>query len=307
MLYTITLSPTLDRTIDVEEIIYDDVNEIIDERKRAGGRGIDVSRVIKELGGQSIAFGFIGGYNGLELEGRLINEGVLCDFTRIHDEIRSNVIIYQRKKNLQTLLSTGDPEVKSFEITALYNKIREVPAESYVVLSGTMPKGMSENFFAQVITTLKEKGVKVILDADQDVLKKGVSAGPYLVKPNIHEFGRLIEKNITDMGDIRKEAEPYLNLVEYVVVSAGARGVIGVSKGGLYHVMPPKVKVRSSIGAGDSLVAGIVYVLSNGGTFEEALTLGVACGTASTLNPGNNLCVKEDVDIIKKEIIIKKF
>ena len=307
MIYTITQSPALNRTVEVEEIIYDDINDIMEEKNSAGGKGIDVSRVIKELGGQSVALGFIGGYNGVELEGRLVNEGILCDFTRINNENRSNIIIYQRKKNLQTLLSTCDTEVKPFEISAFYTKIRELPGDSYVVLGGAMPKGINDNFFAQLITTLKEKGVKVILDADEEVLAKGVDAGPFLIKPNIHEFGRLIGKNITDIDEIFDEAKPYLGVVDYIVVSAGARGVAGVSREGNYRVMPPKVKVRSSIGAGDSLVAGIVFVLSKGGSFEEALTLGVACGTASTLNPDNKLCTKEDIDIIKKNIIIKKF
>lgn len=307
MIYTITQSPVLIRTVDVEEIVYDDVNEVLEEKKIAGGKGIDISRVIKELGGQSITLGFIGGYNGSELEGRLVNEGILCDFTRINDEIRSNIIISQRKKNLQTLLSTSGPEVKPFDISALYNKIREVPSDSYVVLGGSMPKGISDNFFAQVITTLKEKGVKVILDADGEVLARGLNAGPCLIKPNIHEFGRLVGKNISDIEEIFEEAKPYLGVVDYVVVSAGARGVVGVSKEGSFHVVPPKVKVRSSSGAGDSLVAGIALVFSKGGSFEESLVLGVACGTASKLNPGNMLCTKEDVDIIKKDVIIKKF
>jgi 6-phosphofructokinase 2 len=307
MIYAITLSPILNRTIDVEEIIYDDCNQIVEGRSRPEGRGIDVSRVIKEMGGQSIALGFIGGYAGLELEGRLINEGIVCDFIRINDEVRTKTIIYQRKKNLQTLLCTARPEVNSFEIAAFYNKIKEIPADSFVVLGGAIPRGISDNFFAQVTTTLREKGVKVILDADEEVLKRGVNAGPHLIKPNIHEFGRLIGKTVTDLEEVFHEAKPYLNLVEYIVVSAGPRGVAGVSKEGNYLVTPPKVKVRSSIGAGDSLVAGMVFVLSKGGSFEEALALGVACGTASTLNAGGGLCVKEDIEAVKKDVIIKTF
>jgi len=307
MIYTITQSPSLNRTVEVEEIIYDDANEVIEEKNAVGGKGIDISRVVKELGGQSVALGYVGGYNGLEVEGRLINEGIVCDFTRINDEIRSNIIIYQRKKNLQTLLSTYGPEIKPFEISALHNKVREVPNESFVVLCGSMPKGMSDNFFAQLITTLKEKNVKVVLDSDDEALARGLNAGPFLIKPNIHEFGRLINKNINDMNDILEEAKPYLNMVDYIVVSAGARGVVGVSRAGNYHVVPPKVKVRSSLGAGDSLVAGIVFALNKGDSFEESLALGVACGTATTLKPGNTLCTKEDIDIIKKDVIIKKF
>jgi len=306
MIYTITLSPSLGRVIDVEELIYDDVNKIEDERRRAAGKGIDVSRVIRELGGQSIALGFIGGYNGLELEGRLINEGIVCDFTRINSETRTNNIVYQKKKKLQTLLSAYEPEVYPIEISSFFNKIKEIPMHSYVIISGNTPKGINENFYAQMIITLKAKGVKVILDADGEPLRRGVDAGPYLIKPNIHEFGRLVENNLTKVEEIIDYAKPYQNSVEYIVVSMGARGVVGINEHVKYLVTPPKIKVRSSIGAGDSLVAGIVFAMYQGRTFEDALALGVACGTASALNPGNELCKREDIEIIKKDVIIKK-
>ena len=307
MIYTITQSPVLNRTVEVEEIIYDDINEIVEAKNSVGGKGIDISRVIKELGGQSVVLGFVGGYNGIEVEGKLVNEGIVCDFTRINDESQTKIIIYQRKKNLQTLLSTPEPEIKPSEVSALHNKIKEVPGESYVVLGGSVPKDMDVNFFAQVITTLKKKNVKVVLDADEEASARRLDAGPFLIKPNIHEFGRLINKNVRDLEDVFEEAKPFLKKVDYIVVSAGARGVAGISREGSYHVIPPKIKVRSSLGAGDSLVAGIVFVLSKGGSFEESLVMGVACGTASTLNPGNILCSKEDIEIIKKDVMIKRF
>lgn len=306
MIYTITLNPSLDRIIEVEELIYDDVNEVVEEKKYPSGKGIDVSRVIKELGGQSIALGFIGGYNGLELEGRLINEGILCDFTEINDEIRTNIIIYQRKKKLQTLLSTHGPSISETAGAAFFRKIQGIPMNSIVVISGNIPAGMNESFYAQLVTTLKGKNVKVFLDTDEEALRIGVDAGPYLIKPNIHEFGRLVKKSVVEIDEILKYAKPYESIVEYVVVSMGARGVVGISGKGNFHVAPPKVKVRSSISSGDSLLAGIVFVLSKGGTFEDALIQGVACGTATALNPGNDLCAKEDVDFIKKDVIIKK-
>ena len=306
MIYTVTLSPFLDRIIDVEELIYDDVNKIEEERRKAGGRGVDVSRVIKELGGQSIALGFIGGYDGLELEGRLVNEGVACDFTRINSKTRTNNIVYQRKKKLQTLLSTCEPAVDPLEIISFFNKIKEIPGHSHVVISGNMPRGVNENFYAQMIITLKEKGAKVILDTDGEALRRGVDAGPYLIKPNIHEFGRLVGNNVSSVEEIINYAKPYQNIVEYIVVSMGVRGVMGINGNEYYLATPPKIKVRSSVGAGDSLVAGMVYAMSEGRTFEDAITLGVACGTASTLNSGNELCRREDVENIKKEVIIKK-
>lgn len=306
MIYTITLNPILDRIVEVEELIYDDVNMVVEEKKYPGGKGIDVSRVIKELGGQSIAMGFVGGYNGLEVVGRLVNEGILCDFKKIHNETRAQITILQRKKKLQTLLSTLCPAISQIEVDEFFRKVQEIPTNSYVVISGNIPQGMSDSFYAQLITTLKERDIKVILDADEEALKRGAETGPYLIKPNIHEFGRLVETNVSEAEDIFEYVKPYEDKIKYIVVSMGAKGVVGISKEGNYHVIPPKINVRSSVGAGDSLVAGIIFALSENIPFEDALALGVACGTASALNPGNDLCKLNDIDMIKKEVRIKK-
>lgn len=306
MVYTITLDPLLDRIVEVEELIYDDINTVVAERRCPGGKGIDVSRVIKELGGQSIAMGFAGGYNGLELVGRLVNEGILCDFTKIHGETRTQITINQKKKKLQTLLGTLCPLISQIEVDEFYRKVQEIPEKSYVVISGNPSRGMNDNFYAQLITTLKERHVKVFLDADGEALKQGVQASPFLIKPNIHEFNRFIDMNVSEIGEILKYAIPYRDKIGNVVVSLGARGVVGISRNGSYYVSPPKINVRSSIGAGDSLVAGIVLAFSEGASFDEALKLGVACGTAAALNAGSDLCTIKDIEMIKKDVLIEK-
>jgi len=146
MIYTITLDPILERIVEVEELIYDDVNTVVEEKKYPGGRGVDVSRVIKELGGQSIAMGFAGGYSGLEIVGRLVNEGILCDFTKIHNESRARITVFQRKKKLQTLLSTICPAISEIEVDEFFRKVQEIPPNNYVVISGNIPQGMSNSF-----------------------------------------------------------------------------------------------------------------------------------------------------------------
>lgn len=306
MIYTVTLNPSLDRIIEVEELMYDDVNEVLEEKRYPRGKGIDASRVIKKLGGQSIALGLIGGYNGLEMESRLVNEGILCDFAEIRDETRTNVIINQKRKKLQTLLSSHGPSVSDVESADFFRKIKGIPMNSFVIISGGIPVGMNDSFYAQLITTLKGKHVRILLDADGEPFRAGVDAGPYLIKPNIHEFGRLVKKSVNEIDEIVEYSKPYENIVEYIVVSMGARGVVGISGRGNFHVAPPKVKVRSATGSGDSLLAGIAFVLHAGGTFEDALVQGVACGTATALNPGNDLCDREGIDFIKKDVIIKK-
>jgi 6-phosphofructokinase 2 len=305
MIYTVTLNPALDRIIDIDELIYDDVNQILEEKRLVSGKAIDVTRVIRELGGHSALLGLVGGYNGLEIEGRLISEGIVCDLGRLSGETRTNIIIHQRKKKLQTLFSASEPQVTPVELSAFYDKLCDIPRDSYVVISGSVPPGISENFYAQVITTLVRKNVRIILDADGEALRRGVKAKPFLIKPNIHEFGRLVEKNVRDIDEVIENMGPYLAFVQHIVVSMGARGAVAASEHERYHVVPPKVNVKSSIGAGDALVGGLVYGLSEGLSLRDALALGVACGTASTLNVAGVYCSREDVESIRKEVLIK--
>jgi 1-phosphofructokinase len=307
MIYTTALNPTLDVTMEVEELVYDDVNQIVETTKHAGGKGINVARVIRELGGLSVVLGFAGGYIGRGLEGALVKEGIVCDFIETAAETKTNAVIYQRRKKVETLLSSAEPVFGPFEVATLFDKIKRIPRDSFVVISGNPPEGIDESFYAQAVTTLREKGVKVLLDADKEAYRRGVEASPYLIKPNIHEFGRLVKRNIVDVEEILEYAAPYRERVHYIVVSMGARGIVGLSGEGDYAVVPPKVKARSSIGAGDSLLGGLVYALSAGKSFEEALVLGCACGTASTLNQENEVCTERDIESIKKDIIVKKF
>ncbi len=153
---------------------------------------------------------------------------------------------------------------------------------------------------------MKEKDVKVVLDTDEEALRRGSNVGPYLIKPNIHEFNRLVGTNVNTIEKIIEYEKPYEDRIQYIVVSMGVRGVIGISKEGHYRVTPPKIKVHCSVGTGDSLVAGIIFAFGEGHSFNEALMLGVACGTATALNPGNNLCTKNEIEIIKKDVLIEK-
>lgn len=305
MIYTITLAPVLERTLDVEEFIYDDVNPIIGEQRKAGGKGIDVSRVVKELGGYSVALGFVGGYNGHEVEGRVINEGLVCDFISTSGETRTDIVINQKKKTMQTLLSAAMSPLNPIEVTAFFSRIKDIPSDSYVVMVGPIPEGLDQTFWAQLITVLKDKGVKVVLDADNEALKRGVETGPFLIKPNVHELSRLVGKNVREIEEIIEQAEPLLEQVEYIVVSMGVRGAVGISKKERIHVVPPKVNVKSSLGAGDAFIAGLVFALNEGADFPAALELGVSCGTASVLNSGYASCFREDIYEIRKQILMK--
>jgi len=305
MIYTVTLNPALDRIIQISDLKPDDSNKIIREQKFAGGKGIDVSKVINELGGESTALGFMGGFDGLELEGLLINNGVICDFTKISNEIRTNIIIQDINTKSQTSLNSKGPEIKPHELAEFFDKICLVDDADFVVISGSIPPKVTSNIYNQIINQMRKKGVKVSFDADGEAFKHGLKAKPYMIKPNKHEFSRLIGEEISELDDVVFHARNVVNSgISLVIVSLGADGIVAATKTSALHLKPPKVEVVNKIGAGDSLVAGIVNGLTNGKSLEDALILGVATGTATTMVEGTALCKREDVEGLLNKITV---
>lgn len=303
MIYTLTLNPALDRTLIVENIKFEDANRVIKELRYSGGKGIDVSRVIHELEGESIALGFIGGYDGMELEGRLINEGINCDFVKIAEETRINIFIKNGKSGKQTSLHAKGPEVSPSELSILYNKIKNLtPSPSWFVMSGSLPLGLSDNIYAQFTRLMKGKGVKVFLDADGGPLKMGIKAVPFAIKPNLFELERLKGKKFRNREEILNYGNKLVEKgIKFVLISMAEKGILLFSKETLLKATPPKVKVKSAIGAGDASVAGFIHAYEKNMSISDCLRMSIACGTATALTPGTALCRKEDV----KKIIMK--
>lgn len=308
MIYTLTLNPALDRTLIVEELKFEDANRVKKELRYAGGKGIDVSRVIHELGGTTIALGFVGGYDGMELEGRLINEGITCDFVKIAEETRINVFIKGQGGGERTSLHARGPEVSPSELAMLYHKISELkPPPSWFVASGSLPLGISENIYAQIIHLMRSRGVKVFLDTDGPAFKKGIEALPCAIKPNTFELERLAGRAMKRKRDIvaygRELVEKGLS---YVLVSMAHKGMLLFSEKEQLEAMPPKVTIRSTIGAGDASVAGFIWAYEQKKPLRECLKMAIACGTATVLTPGTALCKKADVKRILKGCKVKK-
>ena len=232
MIYTVTLNPSLDRVIWVDEIRPDDSIRIKAEKHYAGGKGIDASRVIRTLGGDTSATGFLGSFTGLQLEGLLINEGVTCDFVKIANETRSNVIIFTQKSKEHIAFNSKGPEITPYDLAILFNKITNLTLKpSYVLIAGSIPHSINANIYAQLIHTLKNNGIKVALDADNEALSLGIKAKPNLIKPNIHEFGRLIGRKVETDKEILEAGKVFIeNGIEIIIVSMGAEGLIVFDK-----------------------------------------------------------------------------
>jgi len=315
LIYTITLNPALDRTLWIDKIQPDESNRIAKEERYAGGKGIDVSRVLMTLKVANRAYGFVGGFSGEELEGRLLNEGITCDFIRISGETRTNIIVNDISTRSQTIFSASGPEIKPYEVVQIIHKVEKLEKPEIVVISGSLPPGVHPEIYRKIIEIAKSKGAKVILDTDGDALKVGIQGFPDAIKPNVYELSRLVDKELKGMEEIISEAYSVREKgVKNVLVSMGAKGILLIGEKGQYLASPPEVKVQNTIGAGDSAVAGFVYGLAHGRTLRESLIYAVAAGTATTLRPGTALCQKDDflklipeIKLYKKEGIRKFF
>lgn len=297
MIYTITLNPALDRTLWIENIRDDVSNRIIDEKSFAGGKSIDVSKVLKNLGLDSIALGFVGGFAGRELEGRLLNDGIQTEFIRVSGETRTNIIIHDRETGKQLAFNARGPEIRPAELMEFVESLERLPCSDLVAIGGSLPVGVTAEIYRKIITIVKKCQSIVVLDVDGDALKKGITARPDVIKPNIHELSELVGRELLEMDEIVAAArEINRQGVRMVLVSMGARGILLVSEGHEYLAVPPNVDVQSTIGAGDSSVAGFISGLVQKKSLKECLVYAAAAGTATTLHQGTALAQKEDFE-----------
>ncbi len=306
MIYTITLNPAMDRTLSVKKIRPDDSNRIAEEQRYAGGKGIDVSRVLTTMGVVNRALGFVGGFAGEELEGRLLNEGIVCDFVSIPGETRTNIVVNETSTGNQTVFNARGPEIRPYELMQMIHKVEKVEDPEMVVISGSLPPGVHPEIYSKIIGISKARGARVILDTDGDALSAGIHGLPSVIKPNIHELGRLVGRELRKKDDIISAANSVLKQgIGIVLVSMGAEGILLIAEKEQYLASPPKVKVENTIGAGDSAVAGFVCGLYRDKPLKEALAYAVAAGTATTLRPGTALCQKRDFQELVSQINIR--
>ncbi|MBN1573891.1 MAG: 1-phosphofructokinase [Deltaproteobacteria bacterium] len=313
MIYTITLNPALDRSITVEMLVSDDANRVVSEERYAGGKGIDVSRVIQVLGGDSVALGFVGGFHGMELEQRLLRQGVKCDFVETRRETRTNILIHEKLKKTHTILNASGPEVNEVEIRELMEKIKVIEDPEYAVISGSIPGGLKVDIYKDIVSIFNKRGSITALDADGEAMKQGIRAVPHIVKPNIHELGRLLGREIKNSEDAIRGAEELLDMgIKIVLISMGGDGAILVSEEtkakGIRALkgIPPEITVDSTVGAGDSFLAAFVLGRKRNLDIKECLALAVASGAAASITPGTELCKREDVERLLDRVKIEE-
>jgi 6-phosphofructokinase 2 len=306
VIYTVTLNPALDRTLHVESLLTGQSNRVRTEARFAGGKGIDVSRALREMGSDNVALGLVGGFDGKELEGRLLLAGIACRFTRIANETRTNVIIQDEANGTETALLARGPEVQPSELMDFLDALEKSPNMSFLVISGSLPLGLTPEVYSRMIAIGNERDARVVLDTAGDTLRQAIRARPSVIKPNRRELAELAGGALPDFNAVLDCAEKLLEWVETVLVSLGADGIVMVTKRRVVRARPPKVPVKSTVGAGDCAVAGFVHGLAAGETDTDALRRAVAAGTAATLNEGTGLCQCADIDDILPRVAVEE-
>ena len=298
MIGTITVNPSIDHHLFIDKLVKDDAIRARDTRRDPGGKGINVSRAIRELGGATTAFGLAGGCAGYMLKSLMAEKGIPFEAVELPQESRINVIITDRSDRTQTRISAAGPRLPLADVELLINRVLNYnPPPEWWVLGGTLPPGAPNDLYVRLIRELEARGARCLLDADDEALRLGVQAKPFLIKPNEYEIERLVGRSLPDEAALLEAAREIVSGgVQVVAVTLGRKGALVVTARRAYRASAPAVDVRSKVGAGDSFLAGCVLALSQGRSIEDALRLGMAAGTAAVMNEGTQLCRKEDVE-----------
>jgi 6-phosphofructokinase 2 len=307
LISTIPLNPSLDQYLTVDGLVVDGPNRWSRLHRYAGGKGIDVSRAIHEMGGRTIAYGFIGGTVGRAVEIFLDEEGVPFSFTPVKGETRTNFIITDSKTNHQTRIDAPGPHITKGEFERFERKMQRLrPSPDLIVMGGSAPPGIPSNVYYTITLEAKGFGVRTILDADSQWLAEGVKAKPYLIKPNVREAEELLKRELPDEAAIIQAARDIAEMgVEIAVISRGKDGIIAATKDTVIKAVPPEVKAKSAVGAGDCTIAGLALKLAGEEPLTRACRLAVALGTAAVLTPGTELARREDVEALLPQIKVR--
>ena len=284
MIYSVTLNPSIDFIVRVKDFQLGETNRAYEDNFSAGGKGIMVSKLLKNVKTDCVNLGFLGGFTGTFIEQNLKNLNILSDFVTVNENTRINVKL---KTETETEINCQGPKISDSEKEEFLDKIRKIKSNDFVILSGSVPSNLGNDFYITIIEILNKNGVKFTLDSSGETFSKSLKYKPFLIKPNkdeLKEYAKREFKNNQEIVDYVRE-----NLVdkaEHVIISLGGEGALYIDKNFSLFAQPLRVKenVVNTVGAGDSVVAGFVnYMLKHNDT-EKAFRFAVACGTATSFS-----------------------
>lgn len=300
MINTITLNPSLDYVVKVDNFRADTLNRSNDEKIYAGGKGINVSIVLKNLGVDNTALGYVAGFTGDEILRQIKEHNVDCDFVKLQKGMsRINVKL---KSDDETEINGAGPDITEKDLEALYEKVNKLEKGDFLILSGSIPKSVPDDIYEKIMKSLLDKEVEFIVDATKDLLLKVLKYKPFLIKPNHHELAEMFNVELKSDEDIITYAKKLQEMgAKNVLISMAGDGAILLPENGEpIKRSVPKGTLKNSVGAGDSMVAGFLCGYLKNKDLDEAFKMGIATGSASAFS--DELATKEEVEDLLKQL-----
>jgi 6-phosphofructokinase 2 len=303
---TFTMNPAIDKSSSVDHVIAERKLYCKAPHYEPGGGGVNVARAIKKLGGESVLLYPAGGLTGYRLKDLLEQEGINHRPVLIEGMTRESLVMLEESTGQQFRFGMPGPALSNEEWERCLDELSAISLKpDYLVASGSLPPGVPSDFYARVARTGKDKGAKVIIDASGDALNRALQEGVYLIKPNVREFREMVGQDIKEELQIEAEAIKMVRRgwCEILVISLGSAGALMVSEDVIERIRQPTVPIVSKVGAGDSMVAGIVLSLSQGKTLRDSVLFGVVTGAAAVMTPGTELCRREDAERLYEKMV----
>lgn len=307
MIITVTMNPAIDKTIDIDRLERGGLNRIKHVELDAGGKGINVSKTIYELGGKSIATGFVAGNAGKIIENVMNQLGIQTDFVQVEGETRTNTKVFEEAGDLTELNEPG-PEIKKADIQKLFKKLDDYASkDTLFVLAGSIPKGIDTDIYYKIIKSVHEKGAKVLLDADGELCTKALEAGPDIIKPNRVELEQYAGLNyVAEEQELVVVAEKLFDKgISDIAISMGKCGAIFLGKDYRFRCPGLHVKAHSTVGAGDAMVAALSYAADQELSREETAMLCMAVSAGAVTTIGTKPPCLGLVEQLKKQVTIE--
>ncbi len=302
MIYTVTLNPSIDYIVRLDKVLIGSVNRMDSDDKFAGGKGINVSRVLKRLGIENTATGFIGGFTGKFITDTLEDEGISSHFVEVEQDTRINVKI---KADAETEINGPGPEISSQKLEELESFLSSLTSEDTVVFAGSSPKNLGNVIYKELIGLTRKTGAQVVCDFEGQTLLDSLEFEPLLVKPNNHELVDIFGVKLESLDQIESYARQILDKgAQHVIISMAGDGALLVTHEVAYFAKPIKGNVKNSVGAGDSMVAGFTGEFVRSGDVIQAFKWGVACGTATTFS--DDLATADYIKEIYEKVEVEK-
>lgn len=300
MIYTVTFNPALDYMVHVDKLTLGGVNRTTAERVYYGGKGINVSTVLRQLDVGTMALGFVAGFTGMALENGVNALGIPSDF--IHLKTGMSRINVKIKSECETEINGQGPEIDQSAIEELFRKLDAIQSGDILVLAGSIPNTLPEDMYEKIMKRLKEKTIKVVVDATKELLLNVLEYQPFLIKPNNHELGEMFGTELKSDNEILDHAQKLQQKgARNVLISMAGDGAILLTEDGEhFKIGTPKGTVKNSVGAGDSMVAGFLAGYLKTGSYEYALKLGTAAGSATAFS--NGLAERNDIETLFNQI-----